>query len=360
VTGTPLLALEGVTRRFGETVAVHELSLEVAEGELLTLLGPSGCGKTTTLRMIGGFEQPTAGRVLIGGRDVTRVPPRRRNVGMVFQSYALFPHLDVHENVAFGLRVRGAARAAVAERVARALSLVEMEGYGRRRVQELSGGQQQRVALARALAPEPPIVLLDEPLSNLDAALRERTRDELRALLKRLGMTAVFVTHDQEEALALSDRVAVLQGGALQQVGPPETLYAAPANAFVAGFLGRANFFGASLVEEAGGLLRCRLDDGAFWDAAAAPGTPRAPGARLALMVRPEALRLVDEATEGALGGRVLDRRFAGMATFYRVRTSADGVVTAVDRAGAASAGDAVRLGLAPGAVVIAFPAEPA
>ncbi|HEU0297994.1 MAG TPA: ABC transporter ATP-binding protein, partial [Longimicrobium sp.] len=205
-----MLRLENLTRRFGETVAVDDVSLQMAAGEFLTLLGPSGCGKTTTLRMIAGFEQPTSGRVVVGDRDVSGLPPQKRDVGMVFQNYALFPHLDVWENVAFGLKSRGERKDAVAPQVERALELVEMGGYGRRKVQELSGGQQQRVALARALAPEPPLLLLDEPLSNLDAALRERTRDELRALLKRLGMTAVFVTHDQEEAFALSDRVAVL------------------------------------------------------------------------------------------------------------------------------------------------------
>ncbi|HEU0013103.1 MAG TPA: ABC transporter ATP-binding protein, partial [Longimicrobium sp.] len=254
-----MLRLENLTRRFGDTLAVDGLSLEVAAGEFLTLLGPSGCGKTTTLRMIAGFEQPTSGRVVVDGRDVTALPPQKRDVGMVFQNYALFPHLDVAENVAFGLRSRGESRAAAAPGVERALEMVELTGFGARRVQQLSGGQQQRVALARALAPEPPLLLLDEPLSNLDAALRERTRDELRALLKQLGMTAVFVTHDQEEAFALSDRVAVLDRGRLQQVGSPEELYAAPANAFVASFLGRANFLPATVEGADGALAACRL-----------------------------------------------------------------------------------------------------
>ncbi|MBW3571848.1 MAG: ABC transporter ATP-binding protein, partial [Gemmatimonadetes bacterium] len=256
---TASLQLNRLTRRFGETLAVDSVSLEVAAGEFLTLLGPSGCGKTTTLRMIAGFEQPTSGRVVVGDRDVTGLPPQRRDVGMVFQNYALFPHLDVWENVAFGLKSRGDRRDGVAPQVKRALELVEMGGYGRRKVQELSGGQQQRVALARALAPEPPLLLLDEPLSNLDAALRERTRDELRALLKRLGMTAVFVTHDQEEAFALSDRVAVLNLGRLQQLGTPQELYGAPANAFVAAFLGRANFFAATVDSVDGDGAVCRL-----------------------------------------------------------------------------------------------------
>ena len=192
-----MLKLDALSRRFGDTVAVDAVSLEVAEGEFLTLLGPSGCGTTTTLRMIAGFEHPISGTVTLAGRDVTALKPQQRAVGMVFQNYARFPHLNVWDNVEFGLRSRGVSRADARPRVERALELVELGGYGTRKVQALSGGQQQRVALARALAPEPPLLLLDEPLSNLDAALRERTRTDLRALLKRLGMTAVFVTHDQ-------------------------------------------------------------------------------------------------------------------------------------------------------------------
>ena len=238
---------------------------------------------------------------------------------MVFQNYALFPHLDVWENVAFGLKSRGDRRDTLDAKVDRALALVEMAPYARRKVQALSGGQQQRVALARALAPEPPLLLLDEPLSNLDAALRERTRDELRALLKQLGMTAVFVTHDQEEAFALSDRVAVLDRGRLQQVGTPETLYATPVNAFVASFLGRANFFPATVDSVDGDRAVCRLPGGGTWTARLAADAPRKAGAPLRLMVRPEALALVSDWADGTLPGRVLDRRFAGASTFYRV-----------------------------------------
>src|SRR5690606_6485681 len=229
-----MLRLESLTKRFGETAAVADLSLEVRPGEFLTLLGPSGCGKTTTLRMIAGFETPTAGRILFDGKDITGLSPQRRGFGMVFQSYALFPHLDVFENVAFGLRTQRRSRTEIRRRVEEALALVDLAGYGGRRVQELSGGQQQRGAPARALAPEPRVLLLDEPLSNLDAALRERTRDELRALLRRVGITAIFVTHDQEEAFALSDRIAVMRDGHLQQVDSPEALYQRPANPFVA------------------------------------------------------------------------------------------------------------------------------
>ena len=215
--------------------------------------------------MIAGFETPTEGRIRIAEREVTRLPPQKRGVGMVFQNYALFPHLDVRENIGFGLRSQDVPRAEIERRVDRALELVGLAGYADRRVQQLSGGQQQRIALARALAPEPPLLLLDEPLSNLDAALRERTRTELRALLKRLGITAVFVTHDQEEAFALSDRIAVLRNGRLQQVGTPEELYHSPANPFVASFLGRANFLPARIVARNGSTAMGELAGGSRW-----------------------------------------------------------------------------------------------
>ena len=352
-----MLRLEDLTRRFGETVAVDGVSLEVPAGEFLTLLGPSGCGKTTTLRMIAGFEHPTSGRVVLGGRDVSQLPPQKREVGMVFQNYALFPHLDVWENVAFGLKSRGDRKDAVAPKVERALGLVEMADYARRKVQALSGGQQQRVALARALAPEPPLLLLDEPLSNLDAALRERTRDELRALLKRLGMTAVFVTHDQEEAFALSDRIAVLDRGRLQQVGTPEALYADPANAFVAAFLGRANFFPAVVDSVDGDRARVRLASGAAWTARMAEGAPRDAGAPVRVMVRPEMVGLASADAPGAVPGRVADRRFAGAATYFRI--AVDGADVLVQgRPRDAAPGDAVGLVLRDGAAPVAYAAD--
>jgi ABC-type Fe3+/spermidine/putrescine transport system ATPase subunit len=353
-----MLRLENLTRRFGETVAVDGVSLDVAAGEFLTLLGPSGCGKTTTLRMIAGFETPTSGRIVVGDRDVSTLPPQKRDVGMVFQNYALFPHLDVWENVAFGLKSRGDRRDALAPAVERALALVELGPYARRKVQALSGGQQQRVALARALAPEPPLLLLDEPLSNLDAALRERTRDELRALLKRLGMTAVFVTHDQEEAFALSDRVAVLNRGRLQQLGTPEELYGAPANAFVASFLGRANFFGATVQSVEGEHALCRLAAGGAWRARLAGDAPRTAGAAVRLMVRPEALELAPEGTADAIAARVADRRFAGAATFYRVQTEGGPEVLVQGRPHEANPGDTVRLALHGRAEPVAYAAE--
>jgi ABC-type Fe3+/spermidine/putrescine transport system ATPase subunit len=353
-----MLTLDRLTRRFGDTVAVDGVSLEVEQGEFLTLLGPSGCGKTTTLRMIAGFEHPTSGRVVIAGRDVTALKPQKRDVGMVFQNYALFPHMDVWDNVEFGLRSRGVPRDQAKPKVERALALVEMEGYGKRKVQALSGGQQQRVALARALAPEPPLILLDEPLSNLDAALRERTRDELRALLKRLGMTAVFVTHDQEEAFALSDRIAVMSRGVLQQAGTPEALYASPVNAFIASFLGRANFLPATVEGPHGDRIACRLDAGPLWPARVSEGVDARAGKPVRVMVRPESLVLVRDPSVEALTGRVLDRRFAGALTFYRIAVDRGPEILVQASAADAAPGDEVRVAAAPGAAILAFAPE--
>ncbi|HEX6069206.1 MAG TPA: ABC transporter ATP-binding protein [Longimicrobiaceae bacterium] len=351
-----MLRLENLGKRFDDTVAVDDLTLEVGKGEFLSLLGPSGCGKTTTLRMIAGFEVPTSGRILLDGRDVTALPPQRRGTGMVFQSYALFPHLDVFENVAFGLRARGAPAAGIPAQVSRALARVDLSGYEKRSVQALSGGQQQRVALARALAPEPPVLLLDEPLSNLDAALRERTRGELRALLKEVGITAVFVTHDQEEAFHLSDRIAVLDRGRLQQVGTPEELYHQPANAFVAAFVGQANFLEGTIVEWREGCALCELPGGARWCVSA---DSLAVGSRVRVMTRPESLRLTDEdaAGAGALRGRVVDRRFAGGSTYYRVDLGGAGeVVAAVTGRPAVAQVEQVGVELVPGGTARAFP----
>jgi ABC-type Fe3+/spermidine/putrescine transport system ATPase subunit len=356
-----MLRLEGLTKRFGETTAVSGLSLEVERGEFLSLLGPSGCGKTTTLRMIAGFEAPDAGRIMLADRDVTGLPPQRRGMGMVFQSYALFPHLDVYGNVEFGLRSQGVASSEIADRVGRALELVALDGLARRRVQALSGGQQQRVALARALAPEPPVLLLDEPLSNLDAALRERTRVELRSLLKQVGITAVFVTHDQEEAFDLSDRIAVLNAGELQQVGTPEELYGAPANEFVGSFVGRASFLPGRLVGVSGAAGSCEVAGSGRWSVRVAPGAVE--GSEVTVMARPESLLLLamgegDRPESGgaqAVRGRVAERRFAGPVTMYRVEIEGGGEVLISSGARVAAVGQAVAVTLAPGAVAHAF-----
>lgn len=242
------VSLVHLKKQFGQSVAVSDFSLEIADGELVSFLGPSGCGKTTTLRMIAGFIDPTAGRILIGGTDVTALPVHQRNTGMVFQRYALFPHMTVAQNVSFGLEMRKVGAQERDRRIELALDMVRMTEYKDRYPRQLSGGQQQRVAIARALAIEPKVFLLDEPLSNLDAKLRLEVREEIRALQQRLGLTTIFVTHDQEEALAISDRMAIMHDGKVQQVGRPDALYERPENFFVAEFLGKMNFFsGASI-----------------------------------------------------------------------------------------------------------------
>jgi ABC-type Fe3+/spermidine/putrescine transport system ATPase subunit len=247
--------IEHASKRFGTVAAVDDFSLAVEDGEFLVLLGPSGCGKTTTLRMVAGFLDVTSGTIRIGERDVTRLPPHRRNIGFVFQNYALFPHLSVHENVAFGLRRRKVADAECDKRVNEALALVKLEGYGTRLPRELSGGQQQRVAIARALAIKPDVLLLDEPLSNLDARLRHDVRQELRRLQKLSGITTVMVTHDQDEAMSVGDRLVVMNSGRIEQVGTPQALYREPATRFVASFVGRGNFLPGKPADDLGSFV---------------------------------------------------------------------------------------------------------
>ena len=293
--------LKNLTRRYGAHAAVDGVTLDVPDGGLTILLGPSGCGKTTTLRMIAGFVEPSAGRIAIGGRDVTTAPPWRRNIGLVFQSYALFPHLSVSENVAFGLRRRGVAEAEIRARVARALELVRLGPYGTRMPRALSGGQQQRVAIARAVVIEPDVLLLDEPLSNLDAKLREEVRRELRALQRQLGITTLMVTHDQAEAMALGDRLVVMAEGRVRQVGTPEQVYRQPADGFVAGFVGRCN------------TLAGRVEGGVFVTAGGAriPCANPAPGART-LLLRPESISFAEPGAPGAVPAQVAGCSFMG------------------------------------------------
>jgi len=277
------LQLSALTKTYGDVRAVAGVDLDIRQGELVVLLGPSGCGKTTTLRMIAGFVAPTSGEIRLGGRDITGQPPWKRNTGLVFQSYALFPHLTVADNVAFGLRMRKLPQRETAAKVTEVLRLVRLEGLGHRLPRELSGGQQQRVALARALVIEPDILLLDEPLSNLDAKLRQEVRVEIRELQRKLGLTTVMVTHDQEEALTMADRLVVMSDGEVQQVGSQRDLYENPANAFVAGFVGRTNLLrgrveSAGLFRSASGLrIRCRDE---------------APSEGRTLALRPERLSL--------------------------------------------------------------------
>ena len=322
----PALSVRRLRKSFGAVVAVDDVSLEAAPGEFLSLLGPSGCGKSTVLRMVAGLVEPDAGQVLLAGEDITRVAVHRRNLGLVFQSYALFPHMTVFENVAFGLRRHGEREAELRPRVERMLEQVRLGPLGTRHPRELSGGQQQRVALARALVTEPRVLLLDEPLSNLDALLRDEMRVELKRLQERLGTTMIFVTHDQAEALILSDRVVVMQGGQVEQIGRPEDVYRRPATPFVARFLGRANFFSGVVTAADAGATVVLLDGGWSVAAAARPGLP--PGRRVQVAIRQENVRLGSAGAApdraNSFAATVVFHAFAGQAHHYVVQL-ADG-----------------------------------
>jgi len=322
------LRLAGLEKRFPNgTVAVDHLDLDVAAGELVALLGPSGCGKTTTLRCIAGFEDPTAGTIELGGTRIDTLPPNRRGATMVFQGYALFPHLSVAENVGYGLRVRRVRGAAFRERVGTALGLVGLAGLGDRRPQQLSGGQQQRVALARALILEPALLLFDEPLSNLDAKLREHMRLEIRGLQQRVGITSVYVTHDQAEAMTLADRVAVMEQGKIAQLGSPREIYDEPATRFVAEFVGTANFLTGTVRGQEGALIVVDVL-GRPRRASAAPGAFPA-GMPVLVMARPEEIHIVDAGEPDAIGATVLRAGFVGAGAIYQLRTVGGGELLA-------------------------------
>ena len=312
--------LVGLVKRFEDVTAVDGIDLEVPGGEFFALLGPSGCGKTTTLRLVAGFEQPTEGAILLDGVDMARTPPHRRKVNTVFQSYALFPFLNVADNVAFGLRFQDVPRAEARRRVAEALALVQLQGLEKRRPAQLSGGQQQRVALARALVLNPSVLLLDEPLGALDAKLRKALQVELKALQETVGITFIYVTHDQEEALTMSDRLAVMAGGRIEQVGPPAELYEEPATTYVAGFLGVANLMAAvsSPVTNGGGRCRLRLGD---FELEASGGDTAATG-EVRVVIRPERVRLEPYGTTGPnrVPGMVERLVYQGPATQLVVR----------------------------------------
>ena len=310
------LVLQGLEKRYGDAAVVRALNLSVRQGEFIALLGPSGCGKTTTLRMTAGLVAVTSGRIVVAGREITGLPPYRRDIGLVFQNYALFPHMSVAQNVAFGLEMRGVPRAESRERVAEALEMVRLSAYGARRPRELSGGQQQRVALARALVIRPSILLLDEPLSNLDAKLREEMRTEIRDIQRALSITTLFVTHDQVEALSMCDRVAVMEAGRLVQLGTPHEIYERPRDPFIADFVGRTNKLrgtvrAAGLVEV--GPLRLVADE-----------TPP-PGARALVMVRPHRIRIAEPARStmdeqvNAAPGRVVRTTYVGDIVQYDI-----------------------------------------
>jgi spermidine/putrescine transport system ATP-binding protein len=311
--------LIGLEKRFEDVTAVDGIDLDVPGGEFFALLGPSGCGKTTTLRLVAGFEQPTAGRILLDGVDMARTPPHKRKVNTVFQSYALFPFLDVADNVAFGLRFQDVGKAEARRRVAEALALVQLQGLERRRPAQLSGGQQQRVALARALVLNPSVLLLDEPLGALDAKLRKALQVELKALQEAVGVTFIYVTHDQEEALTMSDRLAVMAGGRIEQVGAPADLYEEPATTYVAGFLGVANLFPATARGGDGGG-RCRLRLGEF-ELEAAGGDTGSSG-EVRVVIRPERVQLEPYGSTGPnrVPGMVERLVYQGPATQLVVR----------------------------------------
>ena len=331
---TPLLRIEGVSKSFGSFRAVDRLSLDIAPGEFFALLGPSGCGKTTLLRMLAGFETPDEGRILLGGRDIAPVLPHERPVNMMFQNYALFPHLNVRDNIAFGLKRAGMARAAVDTRVAEMVALVKLDGMEKRKPDQLSGGQKQRVALARSLARRPKVLLLDEPLAALDKKLRESTQAELMELQRRLGMTFIIVTHDQEEAMTMANRIGVMDAGRLQQVATPRELYEAPASRWVAEFVGDVNLFDGEVSLHEQHRLTVATRDGC----AIVVAEPREPVAGIAVTVaiRPEKVKLSRRgpASDAAhsqvinrLEGVVTDVGYLGGSTVYKVKLDSGAVV---------------------------------
>ncbi|MCT9098089.1 ABC transporter ATP-binding protein [Haloarchaeobius sp. HME9146] len=321
----PAIEVRGLTKEFGETRAVDDVSFEIEEGKFFSLLGPSGCGKSTTLRMLAGFEKPTDGGVYIDGEKVNDVPPYNRDVGMVFQSYALFPHKTVGENVGFGLKMEGVPADERREQVADILDLVGLPGTEDRSPTELSGGQQQRVALARALVIEPEVLLLDEPLSNLDLKLRKEMQFELKRIQETLGITTVYVTHDQEEALAMSDELLVLNDGQAEQIGSPTEVYNAPTNTFVADFMGESNILPAQLDDAAGETVSVALtnaeQDPIQLSRAAVPRNQDLNGDEVALSIRAEDLTLADSATENraSVDGTIKTKTFQGKVTTFLV-----------------------------------------
>jgi len=345
------LELTGVQKQFGETYAVRDFNLSAERGEFVSFLGPSGCGKTTTLRMIAGFEQPTAGTITVNGEDITYRPPNRRNVGMVFQSYALFPNMTVAGNIGFGMKVRKRPSNEIKKRVGELLELINLPDRGDRYPYQLSGGQQQRVALARALAIEPQVLLLDEPLSALDAKIRVALRKEIRSIQRQLGITTVYVTHDQEEALSLSDRVVVMSEGRIEQIGPPPDIYNFPATPFVASFVGTLNLLAAQIVDGPGGRLT--LDGQEIRSA-----KPVATGTRtVTVALRPESVELGEAGGSNRLTGQVEDVSFLGSIVRTRVRLG-EGATVSLDTfndpgLAAATIGETVTVSFPPEAALV-------
>jgi iron(III) transport system ATP-binding protein len=353
----PLLGLQNISKRYDSTPAVTSVSLEVERGEFFGLLGPSGCGKTTTLRMVAGLEKPDSGTITFDGLDITTLTPEARGFGMVFQNYALFPHLNVFENVAFGLRARRKSNSEVAERVALALELVQLPGYDKRNVGELSGGQQQRVAIARAMAIEPALLLFDEPLSNLDVSLREATRGELRDLVRRLGLTAVYVTHDQEEAFALCDRISVMVQGRILQTGTPRNLYEHPAEVSVARFLGRNNLIRAmrlSAMKAETGEFKT-LEGGHILRLPVKPGDLPPLNQPCTLAIRPEHVVISKESLAGqnALPATVREIQFAGATSTIKLDASGLALEALMISSDDFSVGDLCTVSLPPDRIML-------
>ena len=342
--------IEGVTKRFDGVVAVDDLSLEIPRGSFFAMLGPSGCGKTTTLRMIGGFEAPTRGRIFLGDHDVVGLPPYKRDVNTVFQSYALFPHLTIAENVGFGLRRRGIKGKSLSGQVSSVLEKVGLEGFEKRKPRQLSGGQQQRVALARALVNSPRVLLLDEPLGALDLKLRKQMQLELKAIQHEFGITFVHVTHDQEEAMTMADTIAVMQGGRIEQLGTPADLYERPTTAFVAGFLGVSNLLHGTV----SGPISVRLSKGEEVTVSREALAGRT--GEVAVGIRPEKLRLGSAGTN-SFAGRVRETAYVGVSTQYIVETTAGALTVYVQNAepgsGAIAPGGAVELSFDPEAAFV-------
>jgi spermidine/putrescine transport system ATP-binding protein len=360
--------IDRVTKRFGEVTVVDRLSLEIGRGEFFSLLGPSGCGKTTTLRMVGGFEEPTEGSIYLAGRDVTHLPPYRRDVNTVFQSYALFPHLNVYDNIAFGLRRRKLPEPQVASRVLEALRLVDLPGYERRRPSQLSGGQQQRVALARALVNHPKVLLLDEPMGALDAKLRKQMQLELKRIQMEVGITFLYVTHDQEEAMSMSDRIAVMRAGRIEDIGPPEQVYDNPATEFVAGFLGASNLLDCEVRERGGELTTVVAQGGSVLkiEASRMKGRDRGP---VKVGVRPEKIHIGPAAAEPAPGsnsilGTVTMSNYIGVSHQYTVDSPSGKTLTVYTQnlgdEPIPRPGDRVRLSWRPEHAFVVEASEPA
>jgi putrescine transport system ATP-binding protein len=357
----PLLRIASVTKRFGGMVAVNNLSLDIRAGEFFALLGPSGCGKSTLLRMLAGFETPDEGKILLQGTDIAPVPPHQRPINMMFQSYALFPHLNVAGNIAFGLKRAGMSRADIASRVAEMLALVQLEGLEQRRPDQLSGGQRQRVALARSLALRPRMLLLDEPLAALDRKLRESTQAELLELQRRLGTTFIIVTHDQDEAMTVADRIGVMDKGRLVQVASPRELYESPNSVWVATFVGDINFIEGLVVSQKGNLLTLRTEEAGT--IIVTTGVKPVAGMTVPIAIRPEKIRISSETASSELAnavrGEIIDIAYLGDTSVYYVKVSSGSVmkVTAANivrsETGFFAPGQRVSLSFSPDACIV-------